>query len=116
MTAVEEFTKILEKEREDEIIPFLKTLDKKQKKELAPDLKKLNKHYSGYENVPGSNSYTARWTAPKRHILNAASFVCFNQKDFEQSESYGIINKKNLSEILPWYCPDWFNDYADNLA
>ena len=116
LNITEEFTDILEKQREDKILPFLKNLDRSQKKEFVPQLKKLYKYYSEYTNQPGSSSYSTRWTDKQRMILSAAAFVCYGQKDFEQSSSYGIIKRKSLSEILPWYCPEWFNDYADNLA
>ncbi len=118
MDITEEFTAILKKDKEGVIIPFLKTLDKKQKREFVPGLKKLHKYYSDYVYVDtsGLKSGSARWTANQRMILSTAAFLCYNQKDFAQSQSYGIINRNSLNEILPWYCPDWFNDYINNYA
>jgi len=55
-------------------------------------------------------------TQPQYDILGLAAFICFNQKDFEQSTSWRIFNRENLTDILPWYCPGWFNDYVDKLA
>jgi len=113
MTIIEEFTGIVEKETE--VIPFLKKLDKRQKKELYPVLKKLQKYYTNY--VEGATgSYSMRGTQAQSLILSTAAFTCYNQKDFEQSSSYGIINREKLNPILAWYCPDWFNSYVDKLS
>jgi len=114
MTIIEEFTSIVEKEKD--IIPFLKKLDKGQKKELYPALKKLQKYYSEFVQQGTSSSYSSRGTQAQSQILSTAAFICFNQKDFEQSTSYGIINREKLTPILTWFCPDWFNAYVDKLS
>lgn len=114
MTIIEEFTSIVEQEKE--AIPFLKKLDEGQKKELYPALKKLQKYYSEYVQQGTSSSYSSRGTRVQSQILSLAAFICFNQKDFEQSISYGIINREKLTPILHWFCPDWFNAYVDKLS
>ncbi|RKR81834.1 hypothetical protein BDD43_1992 [Mucilaginibacter gracilis] len=114
MTVTEEFASIVAKEAE--VIPFLKGLDKAQKKELGPSLKKLQKHYSEFVQQGTSSSYSSRGSQAQNLILSTAAFICFNQKDFEQSVSYGIINREKLTPILPWFCPDWFNTYVDKLS
>lgn len=114
MTIIEEFTSIVE--REEDATPFLKALNKGQKKELYPALKRLQKYYSEYVQQGTSSSYSSRGTQAQSQILSLAAFICFNQKDFEQSISYGIINREKLTPILPWFCPDWFNAYVDKLS
>ncbi|WP_454802058.1 DUF6493 family protein [Mucilaginibacter phyllosphaerae] len=114
MTIIEEFTGIVE--REEDATPFLKALNKGQKKELYPALKRLQKHYSEYVQEGTGSSYSSRGTQAQSQILSLAAFICFNQKDFEQSISYGIINREKLTPILPWFCPDWFNAYVDKLS
>jgi hypothetical protein len=114
MIVIEEFTSIVESEKD--VMPFLKALDKGQKKELYPTLKKLQKHYSEFVQQGTSSSYSCRGTQAQSQILSLAAFICFNQKDFEQSASYGIINREKLTPILPWFCPDWFNAYVDKLS
>jgi hypothetical protein len=115
MNIVEEFTAIVENEAE--VFPFVKKLDKAQKKDLTPTIKKLQKYYSQFiQKSPGSTSYSTRGTTDQSRILEIAAFVCFNLKEFEQSSSWRVFNKKELSNILSWYCPDWFNAYADELS
>jgi hypothetical protein len=114
MTIIQEFTGIVEKEKD--VLPFLKKLDKAQKKELYPAIKKLQKYYSEFVQQGTSSSYSSRGTRAQSEILSTAAFICFNQKDFEQSASYYIINREKLAPILAWYCPDWFNSYVDKLA
>ena len=114
MTITEEFKGIVE--REEDATAFLKSLNKEQKKELYPALKKLQKYYSEYVQQGNSSSWSSRGTRAQTQILSFAAFICFNQKDFEQSTSYGIMNRESLTPILPWYCPDWFNAYVDKLS
>lgn len=114
MTITEEFTGIVKKE--DDVVPFLKKLDKAQKKELYPVIKKLEKYYSEFVQQGTSSSYSSRGTRVQSEILSTAAFICFNQKDFEQSSSYYIIKREKLNPILQWYCPDWFNAYVDGIA
>jgi hypothetical protein len=114
MTIIEEFTAIVEKEQD--VIPFLKKLDKAQKRELYPALKKLQKYYSQYVQQENGTTYSPRGKHTQNKILALAGFICYNQKDFEQSTSYSVINRETLTPILPWYCPDWFNAYADKLS
>ena len=115
MTVIEEFTNILENEREAELISFLQRLDKEKKKELVPALKKLYKTYSAYSQEAGTTTYRPKWSSPQRTILGIAGFICHTQKDFEQGNS-GVINKETLDSILPWYCPSWFSDFINNYA
>ena len=114
MTITEEFKGIVE--REEDATAFLKSLNKEQKKELYPTLKKLQKYYSEYVQQGNTSSWSSRGTRGQDQILSFAAFICFNQKDFEQSTSYGIINRESLTPILPWYCPGWFNAYVDKLS
>ncbi|MCO5948779.1 DUF6493 family protein [Mucilaginibacter flavidus] len=113
MTITEQFTQIVERQKEKELLPFLKTLDSKQKKELTPLIKKLDKYYSAYEEK-GSlmGSYSRRGKPEQMQILNIASFVCFNLKDFERTWAWSIFNREVIGEILTWYCPSWLTEYA----
>lgn len=117
MTITEELALLVDKEKENALLPFLKKLNSAQKKELAPGLKKLFKNYSQFTEQGTLGSYRAKWSEKQRRMLGIAGFVCFNKKDFEQNNFAGVINKNVLDDLLPWYCPDWFdaliNSYAD---
>jgi len=113
MTITEQFTRIIEREKEKELLPFLKTLDSKQKKELTPVIKKLDKYYSEHvKDTFASSSYSMRGTNVQRRLFHVASFVCFSLKDFERTWAWGIFNREGIGEILPWYCPPWLTEYA----
>lgn len=117
MTIAEELVLLVDQEKENDLLLFLKKLGPAQKKELAPGLKKLFKRYSQFTEQGSLGSYRAKWSEKQRRMLGIAGFVCFNKKDFEQHNYAGVINKNVLKELLPWYCPDWFdaliNSYAD---
>ncbi|TFF37100.1 DUF6493 family protein [Mucilaginibacter psychrotolerans] len=115
MTITQDFTNLLENDKEAELIPFLQKLDKAQKKELVPALKRLFKVYSAFSQEAGIGSVRPKWSNAQRNVLGIAGFVCHNQKDFEQS-NWGVINKETLDTILPWYCPAWFSDFINSYA
>lgn len=114
MSISEELSTIAEGEKD--ILPLLKGLDKKQKKELVPAIKKLQKHYSEFIQQGNTTSYSQRGTTSQKKLLGLAGFVCFNQKEFEQGNDGGTFNKQELTPILNWYCPDWFQSYFDSMA
>lgn len=117
MTITEQFTRIVEREKEKELLPFLKTLDSKQKKELVPAIKKLEKYYTEFvQQKTSGSSYSMRGTDVQKGMLDTASFVCCNLKDFERAWAWRIFNRECLGEILPWYCPSWLTEYAVNQA
>jgi hypothetical protein len=117
MSLLEQFTSILEKERESELISFLKALRNEEKKLLTPLLKRLSKDYFDFIQVPsdGRTSYRPKATSIQRKILETASFVCYNQQEFERG-SWGIIERESLSKILSWYCPNWFSNFINGFA
>jgi len=108
------FTHILQQEKGDDILPFLKSLNKDQKKELVPGLKNLYKEYTEYVQQPSTTSYSVKATNKQRQMLAEAGFVCYNLKDFEASWSAGGLSASTVDSILPWYCPDWFENYFNN--
>lgn len=114
MSVTEDFTLILEKEREAKLIPFLQSLNKAQKKELVPELKRLYKTYSEYKQDRLGN-FGRKGSKAQIQILVAASFVCCNRKDFEQLNQF-IDTKEIFDKHLPWYRPDWFSDHVNNFA
>lgn len=120
MTREEQFLKIIQKEKEQEVIPFFKALSPEEKKNIAPYVKKLHKEYTEMHERRVSTSITfhSKGTDKQIHILNIAAFICYNRKDFEKLVwgITGIIEKGNLISILDWYCPDWFSAYINDFA
>jgi hypothetical protein len=116
MTNIEQLTQIIEKSREDQLIPFLKLLDNAQKKEIVPHLKKIAKHNNEFLQT-SNGRYDYRGTTTQRNIIQIASFVCFNKVDYEKSPfPVWMLAEKVTSTILDWYCPDWYSDFVNKQA
>jgi hypothetical protein len=116
MTHQEQFLRILEKEREAELIPFFKSLDVAVKREFTVYLKALAKDYLDYKeqnSLFGSISIGRKATEKQAAVLNLAAFICFTRKDFEKTVSLWALTSAQLEEILPWYCPKWFDEYIN---
>jgi len=114
-----QFISILEKEKEQQLIPFLKTLSDEQKKELSPEIKKLSKEYLELIQVKNGNliSFRQKATEPQRTILLIASFVCLSRAEFEKTDfPQRILNEKILLPLLEWFSPPWLSNYIDKQA
>jgi hypothetical protein len=119
MNALEQLTELMRKERRNELYPFLQGLDDATKKELTPGLKKLDAEYFKFEPIShknGGTQYGYKSSDSQREMLSITFFVCFNQKDFDQAHTGGILKKELLGTILPWYCPIWFNKHINAYA
>jgi hypothetical protein len=116
MTAANQFTELIEKEKKQELINFLKTADSMLRKDFIPVLKTLSKKYNEFKRLKdGTYGYTASDT--QRNLLQLASFVLFNMKDYEKSAMpVWFLNDKETTQILEWYCPDWLSDYINKQA
>lgn len=116
MTAANQFTELIEKEKKQELINFLKTADSMLRKELIPVLKTLSRNYNQYKQLKdGTYGYTASET--QRNLLQLAAFVLFNRKDYEKSAMpIWFLKEMDIISILEWYCPDWFSDYVNKQA
>lgn len=119
MNLQEQFTRILAKNRLEELTPFLKGLNAEQKKSLVPHLKVLGKEYLEFSTITrlGSTSYTQKAEGHQRKILAMAFFVCYSRKEFEKVWLGGeIFEKETLYPLLDWHCPSWFSDYINKAA
>jgi hypothetical protein len=116
MTSAEQFSAFIEKEKKQELINFLKTSDGKLRRELIPVLKTLSRKYNEFKQLEnGSYGYNA--TETQRNLIQLASFIVFNKKDYEKSAmSVWFLNDKGINQILEWYCPDWFSDFVNKQA
>ena len=95
MNHVEQFVQLLEKNGEQQLIPFLRSLDTAQKKDLVPHIKKLSKHYNEY--IQTRNNYDFRGTTTQRNMLQTTSFVCYSLADYERSAfSLWFLNEKSF--------------------
>ena len=109
MTLQEQFTQLLEKESENEVLPFFKALDTEQRKSLVPHLKKLSKEYADY--IPqtflglATSSYRQKASQTQARILQVASFVCFTRSDYEKAPFGHLLDGERLNTLLDWYCP-----------
>lgn len=116
MMLKEELEEIVEKEKD--IIPFLKKLTTTEKKELVPFLKKLKEEYYKTKEVRSksggflSMSYEHIKSETQRKLVEKACFVCCNKKDIKRL-FWGIGNiaasDEYISEIIPWYVPNWYS-------
>ncbi|CAA7194947.1 DUF6493 family protein [Chryseobacterium potabilaquae] len=108
----ERFKKILNDEQINEIIPFLKQLNSEERKALVPLIKKQNKDAQKLKMT--KKSYSTTGSLHQHAIIDIASFVCMDQKEFKQN--YGSFSGKieYIDEILEWKCPEWFSDYINS--
>lgn len=113
---VEELSRLIQKEKEQDLITFLKQLSPAQKKELVPVIKKLHKEYDEFKpSITGSYRYEG--SEAQRTLTLYARFVCFNRVEYEKIFSaVWILEEKHLKKIINWYCPDWFSDFVNKQA
>lgn len=117
MNVTEQFSSLFEKGDKDQMLAFLKKLDASQRKSLVPLIKKLNKEYNESGALSGTRWGYIRGTDHQRHLLQLASFACFNRADFEKSpDSFSMLQKKNLDTVSNWCVPVWFSDFMNAQA
>ncbi|SHH96998.1 hypothetical protein SAMN04488109_6337 [Chryseolinea serpens] len=119
MTHQEQFLRILEKERETELIPFFRSLDDAAKREFAVYLKTLTKDYLDYKeqnSLLGGITIARKASEKQSTILTLAAFICFPRKDFEKTASLWTLTSAQLDGILPWYRPKWFDEYVNAVG
>lgn len=119
MNIQQEYTTILEKEKEERLLPFLKSISAEQKKEFSAFIKTLLKPYLDQQPVQQGSTITFRQKATpvQSRILILTSFVCLGRKDFEKIGMWGdVVSKKVLDPVLSWYCPPWFSDYLNSFS
>ncbi len=118
LTLPEQFTRLLEKEREAEAVAFLRGLDPAARKRLVPHLKQLAKEYDKYVPHPffGNSSYQRKASPKQAHLLNLAAFVCFSRADYEKHPFTYFPGTAALDGVLEWYCPDWFSDFVNGYG
>ncbi|WP_114938192.1 DUF6493 family protein [Mucilaginibacter endophyticus] len=116
---VEQYVKLLKKEREQDLLPLLQSLTDADKKKFVPELKKLDAEHFKFgpirKTITGEE-YGYLSTDLQRHILSVTHFVVYNRKDFEKANSGSVIKKKVLDTILSWYCPTWFSHYINRFG
>lgn len=114
---MEQFITILEKQKENILITFLRSLSPADKKALVPVIKKIVKEYTEYGQINGGGYGHIKGTDKQREMLQIASFVCFNQADYEKSTySVWFLNKNKLENIVDWYVPEWFSNFVNKQA
>jgi len=114
MSNEEQYSRLLNKQREKEALDFLKGLSKEERTALAPHIKKLSKEYFKYEMV--GNTYKNKATQAHSNILMYSAFVCYNKTDFQKENPSYILSKEHLEKILPWYVPSWFEEYINSFS
>lgn len=113
MTLQEQYTRLLEKGREKEVLAFLQALGAEERRALAPHVQKLSKEYFKFEQV--GNTYKHKASQSQSDILYTTAFVCYNRKEFSKAQALWFLSKEYLNKILPWYCPSWFGEYVNGL-
>jgi hypothetical protein len=115
----EKFTTIVKREKTEDLISFLKSLDKEGKKELAASLKTLAKEYTEYKEVSSmmGTTFKQKGTPNQLQIIYATAFVVYNRKDYQKLDgAYNILTNRFLTDILVWYCPDWFSSMVNDTT
>lgn len=108
----ERLYEILNEEKIHEIIPFLKQLTVEEKKTLVPTIKKMDREIS--KMVMTKNSYHTAGSVNQHSIIDIASFVCMDQKNFGKNYWSLFRNIEQTEQILEWGCPDWFSDFIND--
>lgn len=121
MTIEEQFTRLLERKNEKEVLPFFKNLDKKEYKALGPHIKKLTKTFLEYREVKqfGSrfSTYEQVATREQYNILALAAFFCFSEHDFKKGFFSGtVLDKLKSDSVLDWFAPTWFDSYINSFG
>lgn len=107
----ERLYEIFNEEKTHEIIPFLKQLTAEERKALVPTIKKLDREISRI--VMTKKSYHTAGSAEQHSIIDIASFVCMDQKNFGK-KYWNVFRDVNRTEqILEWGCPSWFSDFIN---
>jgi hypothetical protein len=117
--SAEKFTTILKREKAEDLIPFLKSLDKEGKKEMAASLKTLAKEYTEYKEVSSmiGTTFKQKGTPNQLQIIYATAFVVCNRKDYQKLDgAFNILTNRFLTDILVWYCPDWFSGMVNDTT
>ncbi|QNA44273.1 DUF6493 family protein [Lacibacter sediminis] len=117
---LQQFKEILAKSKSDVLIPFLQHLSNEDKRNIAAGLKAISKEYLDYyedKTITGSYNYKQKANEKQRDILLITAFVCYNKKEFTKTGyPSAILDEKYLTQILGWYCPDWFSEFVNDLA
>ncbi|REC48520.1 DUF6493 family protein [Chryseobacterium pennipullorum] len=108
----ERLYEILNEEQIHEIIPFLKKLTAEERKTLVPTIKKMDREISKI--VMTKNSYHTAGSVDQHSIIDIASFVCMDQKNFGKNYWSIFRNIEQTEQILEWGCPDWFSDFIND--
>lgn len=109
----EQLTHIVEKEQDEEIIPFLQKLTQEERNSLVPLYKKLHNHYCTLVQL-SERTYGTRATDKQHRIFALTAYVILQLKDIEKL-LWGIYPEQ-LEEILAWYTPTWLNTYWDKRS
>ncbi|AZA82285.1 hypothetical protein C1637_09280 [Chryseobacterium lactis] len=107
----ERLYEILNEEKVHEIIPFLKELSPEERKTLVPTIKKMDREISKI--IMTKNSYHTAGSVNQHSIIDIASFVCMDQKNFGKNYWSLFRNIEQTDKILEWGCPNWFSDFIN---
>nr|WP_315033002.1 DUF6493 family protein [uncultured Chryseobacterium sp.] len=107
----ERLYEILNEEKIHEIIPFLKQLTEEERKTLVPTIKKMDREISKI--VMTKNSYHTAGSVNQHSIIDIASFVCMDQKNFGKNYWSLFRNIEQTEQILEWGCPHWFSNFIN---
>lgn len=119
MDHLQEFSRILKKEKEAEILPFFQSMNDKERETFIPVLRDICKEYLEYHDTllkPGSYSFKRKASDRQASMLNVAALICFNEKDFRQWCSPWHMKADEVTGTLKWYCPKWFNKYINSFG
>lgn len=116
MTHPEELQQMLEKEYEQEMIPFLQRLTPAERKALIPTIKQQFNYYNEIVEIR-QNVYSTRMSVPQGNMLAMAAFVCYDRAAVQKTNFLSpLFRHKLLEKISPWYIAPWFDSMMAELA
>ncbi|MEM1122109.1 MAG: DUF6493 family protein, partial [Bacteroidota bacterium] len=120
MRLIENWINLVETHNEKAIIPYLQALDEAQKHTLLTTIGRVAKAYLEVKDrlINGKHFYAKKASNKQERIILYSILFCLpNLKHplHKWLNTNRIITPFVVNYILPWYCPDWWEAYIDQL-
>lgn len=120
MNPIERWNILFFQHEEKAIIPFLRTLNVAQKNTLLPHLSRTAKDFLEIKDrlINNKHFYAKKASIKQERILTITIFITTyktNHPLHKWLNANYLITYFTLENILPWYCPNWLNDYINSF-
>ncbi|HEP1062464.1 TPA: hypothetical protein RFX11_000587 [Klebsiella aerogenes] len=96
-----------------QFISWLKTLESQSRRTLAVLVKKDVKRLYTYKALDEKRGWGFEGTSEQLAMLGVATFCCYSREDYKKVLLQLLVDNDPITQILNWYCPDWFNDFVN---